>query len=95
MLRQAHLGGERVVAWGAGSKGNTFLNLVGQDVAAIVDINPKKRGKFVAGTGQPILAPDQLVESPPAAVVIMNPVYRTEIAASLDALGIESRLLVA
>jgi hypothetical protein len=95
VLRQAHLAGERVVAWGAGSKGNTFLNIVGQEVAAIVDINPKKRGKFVAGTGQPILAPPQLAESPPAAVVIMNPVYRVEIAASLEALGIQSRLLVA
>jgi len=95
VLRQAHLGGERVVAWGAGSKGNTFLNLVGQDVAAIVDINPKKRGKFVAGTGQPILAPEQLAENPPLTVVIMNPVYRAEIATTLDALGIEPRLLVA
>jgi hypothetical protein len=94
-LREAHSKGERVVAWGAGSKGNTFLNLVGEGVSAIVDINPKKRGKFVAGTGQPILRPEQLTEHPPSTVVIMNPAYRTEIAASLDELGVESRLLVA
>jgi SAM-dependent methyltransferase len=95
VLREAHSKGERVVAWGAGSKGNTFLNIVGPDVSAIVDINPKKRGKFVAGTGQPILAPEQLQENPPLTVVIMNPVYRAEIATTLDALGIEPRLLVA
>jgi 2-polyprenyl-3-methyl-5-hydroxy-6-metoxy-1,4-benzoquinol methylase len=95
LLGDAHRDGERVVAWGAGSKGNTFLNLVGQDLSAIVDINPKKRGKFVAGTGQPILAPEDLPEISPAAVVIMNPVYRTEIAARLNELGIDSRLLVA
>jgi SAM-dependent methyltransferase len=95
LLGDAHRNGERVVAWGAGSKGNTFLNLVGQDVSAIVDINPKKHGKFVAGTGQPILAPEDLPEISPAAVVIMNPVYRTEIAARLNELGIDSRLLVA
>lgn len=95
VLREAHAGGERVVAWGAGSKGNTFLNIVGQNISAIVDINPKKRGKFVAGAGQAILAPEQLAGSSPLTVVIMNPVYRAEIAACLDQLEIESRVLVA
>lgn len=85
----------RVVAWGAGSKGNTFLNLVGKDLSAIVDINPKKHGKFVAGTGQPIVAPEELTESRPSAVVIMNPAYRTEVAAELGELGLEPRLLIA
>jgi SAM-dependent methyltransferase len=84
-----------VVAWGAGSKGNSFLNLVGKDVRAIVDINPKKRGKFVAGTGQPIVAPEDLVGIEPATVVIMNPVYRNEIAAQLEELGLKPRLLTA
>jgi hypothetical protein len=83
------------VAWGAGSKGNSFLNLVGRDVKAIVDINPKKRGKFVAGTGQPIVAPEDLIGIEPATVVIMNPVYRSEIAAQLEQLGLKPRLLVA
>lgn len=86
---------ERVVAWGAGSKGNTFLNLVGSSVTAIVDINPKKRGKFVAGTGQPIMAPEQLGESPPSTVVIMNPAYQSEIADALRAMDIEAKLLIA
>jgi SAM-dependent methyltransferase len=95
VLREALSAGERVVAWGAGSKGNTFLNLLGEGVSAIVDINPKKRGKFVAGAGQPILPPEQLTENPPSTVVIMNPAYRTEIAACLEELGIEARLLVA
>lgn len=95
VLDETTSSGGRVVAWGAGSKGNTFLNVVGRDVSAIVDINPKKRGKFVAGTGQPILAPDQLTEDPPATVVIMNPVYRDEIAAQLGELGLGPRLLVA
>jgi SAM-dependent methyltransferase len=94
-MEKAGAGGERIVAWGAGSKGNTFLNLVGRDVSAIVDINPKKRGKFVAGTGQPILAPEELVMNPPSTVVIMNPVYRGEIATHLDEIGIKARLLVA
>ena len=94
-LQEARADGGRVVAWGAGSKGNTFLNLVGKDVSAIVDINPKKRGKFVAGTGQPIIAPEELIESRPSTVVIMNPAYRTEVAAVLSELGLKPRLLIA
>ncbi len=95
VLQKAQSSGERIVAWGAGSKGNSFLNAVGRDVSAIIDINPKKRGKFVAGTGQPILAPEQLADLPPSLVVIMNPVYQGEIAARLSELGFEPRLLVA
>ena len=94
-LNEAEADNQRVVAWGAGSKGNTFLNLVGPNVTAIVDINPKKRGKFVAGTGQPIVAPEQLVASAPSTVVIMNPAYQSEIADTLRAMGIEAKLLVA
>lgn len=94
-LSGTEAGQDRIVAWGAGSKGNTFLNLVGKDVSAIVDINPKKRGKFVAGTGQPIVAPERLAARPPATVVIMNPVYETEIAAQLRELGLDPQLVVA
>jgi hypothetical protein len=95
VMDKASDGRNRTVACGAGSKGNTFLNLVGRDVSAIVDINPKKRGKFVAGTGQPILAPEELADEPPSTVVIMNPVYRAEIATTLDELGIKAEILVA
>jgi hypothetical protein len=95
VLEQAQKAGGRVVAWGAGSKGNTFLNLVGKDVTAIVDINPKKHGKFVAGTGQPIIAPERLTEADPSTVVIMNPIYQNEIAEQLHALGLAPDLLVA
>jgi SAM-dependent methyltransferase len=94
-LAEARADGRPVVAWGAGSKGNTFLNIVGKDVSAIVDINPKKRGKFVAGTGQPIIAPGELTENPPSTVVIMNPIYRDEIAVQLSALGLDPLLVVA
>jgi hypothetical protein len=95
LLEQAESDGERVAAWGAGSKGNTFLNLVGPQVDAIVDINPKKHGKFVAGTGQPIVAPEQLRDTPPSTVVIMNSAYESEIADKLAELDIRARLLVA
>ncbi len=78
------------VIWGAGSKGVTFANLVGQGarVAALVDINPHKQGRYIAGTGHPIVAPEALPAFEPAVVLVMNPLYNTEIEARLAELGL-------
>ena len=52
----------KAVLWGAGSKGVTFLNTfkIKDEIQYIVDINPRKQGKFVAGSGQKIISPDFL-----------------------------------
>ena len=83
-----------VAVWGAGAKGTTFLNLVegGDRVGHLVDVNPRKRGKHVPGTGQPISAPEDLAERPPRHVVVMNPIYRAEIRQTLHGLGIEPEI---
>lgn len=89
--------GKRVVIWGAGSKAVTFLNVLNTAdlVRQVVDINPRKTGLFVPGTGQEIVRPEALVENPPDAVIIMNPIYREEIRGSLQELGLEPEILVA
>jgi SAM-dependent methyltransferase len=89
--------GQRVVVWGAGSKGVTFLNVADPErvVDRAVDLNPRKHGKHIAGTGQPIVGPEQLIREPPDAVVVMNPLYRDEIGGRLSQLGIDASLLVA
>lgn len=84
--------GGKAVIWGAGSKGVSFLSLVGGAVAAAVDINPHKHGKFMAGTGHRIMAPAELVELAPDLVIAMNPVYLEEIQTDLDALGLSAEL---
>jgi len=86
--------GRRAVAWGAGSKGVTFLNsLRGADVVeAIVDVNPKKQGHFVPGAAQPIIAPDALRALEPDAVILMNPNYRAEIEGMLESLGVRAEI---
>ncbi len=86
--------GRRVVLWGAGSKASGFLTTlgVGEEVAAIVDINPRKQGMFQAGTGHPIVAPKTLPELRPDVVVVMNPVYVREIGAQLADLGLTPRV---
>ena len=87
--------GRRAAIWGAGSKGVAFLTTLGLDdaVGYAVDINPNKHGTFMAGTGHEVVAPEFLVEYRPDTVVVMNPVYRAEIATTLAALGLTPRLL--
>lgn len=89
--------GENAVLWGAGSKGVTFLNSLGEAVPVhyVVDINPRKQGKYIAGTGQQIVAPEFLRKHPPATVIVMNPTYKQEIQAQLAELELSPRLLVA
>ena len=89
--------GKRVVAWGAGSKGVTFLNIMqAQDqVPYIVDINPRKLGMHVVGTGQEIVAPEALVAYQPDVVILMNPIYREEIAQMLADLGVTAEIVIA
>ncbi|NOX57977.1 MAG: methyltransferase domain-containing protein [Planctomycetes bacterium] len=85
--------GKRAVIWGAGSKGVTFLNVMkdtGNVVTHAVDVNPRKQGRFVTGTGQQIVAPAALTDIKPDTVLIMNAIYMAEIQAQLSDMGIEA-----
>lgn len=92
-LAEESAAGGRSVIWGASSKGVSFLGLVGEHVAAAVDINPHKRGTFVAGTGHRVVGPEDLGEIDPTLVVVMNPIYVDEIRAQLENLGLTPQLL--
>lgn len=85
----------RVVVWGAGSKGVTFLNMIDkqQQIEYVVDINPHKQGKYIAGTGQKIIAPEQLTDYQPDLVIIMNPIYKHEIQKMLEELKLYPELI--
>lgn len=81
-----------VALWGAGAKGVAFLNLL-EDPGAIdmvVDVNPRKTGRFIPGTGQRIDPPDSLADRPVRLVLIMNPAYETEIRDDLHRLGVDA-----
>ena len=80
-LRRMAQQGKRMVVWGAGSKGVTFLNtLKGADhIECVVDLNPHKHGKFVAGRGQHIVPPSFLDDYQPHIIIVMNPNYLDEI----------------
>ena len=90
----ARKNGRRVVLWGGGSKGVAFLTTLNilKEVEYVVDINPKKNGTYMAGTGQRIIAPEFLIEYKPDTVIVMNPIYCNEIQETLDRLGIIAQL---
>jgi hypothetical protein len=72
---------------------NRFRHL---DVAEyVVDINPRKHGKFVSGTGQQIVPPDFLKSYRPDAVVVTNRRYCEEISRQLQCFDLQPSLIVA
>jgi len=89
--------GARVVVWGAGSKGVSFLNALGADIAGaiefIVDINVHKHGKFVAGTGQQVVPVEHLADYRPQTVIVMNSAYLDEIRRAAGRQGVQAEFL--
>jgi hypothetical protein len=97
-LEQLKDQGQRVVAWGAGAKATTFLNIVdpaGSVILHVVDINPRKTGRFVPGSGQEIVESNSLRELHPDVIILMNEVYRDEIASDIAGLGLNPEFLAA
>lgn len=86
---------DRVVAWGAGSKGVSFCNLMGDmsPIEFVVDVNPLKFERFIAGSGQQIMAPAFLTEYRPDIVIVMNPIYQDEIKMNLETLGLSPKII--
>jgi SAM-dependent methyltransferase len=93
-LQELHSDGKKTVIWGSGSKGVSFLTTLGltDEIAGAVDINPHRQGYFMPGTGHRILSPDELVDLKPDAVIVMNPIYKDEIAADLATRGLKPRM---
>jgi hypothetical protein len=87
-----------IIVWGAGAKAVTFLNIIdpaGALITHVVDVNPRKAGRFIGGSGQQIVDPSAVSELRPEVVILMNPIYRNEIASALHAVGLHPELLVA
>ena len=87
--------GKKIVLWGSGSKAVSFLTTLGIDtqIRQVVDINPHRQDMYMPGTGQLIVGPEFLESDPPDTVIIMNPIYRSEISAKLAAMGLNPQIL--
>lgn len=73
---------KRIAIWGAGAKGNTFLNLLDphcEKVSFVIDMNPAKQGKYIAGTGHAIVSPEVLKSAEVKEILVMNENYLEEI----------------
>jgi hypothetical protein len=95
--------GRRVVAWGSGGRGVSFVNSMaagsgGSSAAGIeyvVDINPERQEKYVPGSGQRIIAPAELQQVQPDIIVLTNPTYRAEIEQMVAAFGLNPEYIEA
>jgi hypothetical protein len=87
--------GRRLAIWGSGSKCVSLISALGADAVpdAVVDVNPHKHGKFLAGSGYEIQGPDALTALRPDVVLIMNSIYTDEIRADLERRGLRPQLV--
>lgn len=94
-LERIERAGQRAVAWGAGAKGVGFLNMlkIRDQIEYIVDINPHKHGKYMAGTGQQIVPPEFLRDYRPDIIILMNPIYKQEIQQTVKELGLSPEFI--
>ena len=97
MLFELRKGSRKAVIWGAGAKAVGFLNMlkIRDEVPYAVDINPHKHGRHLAGTGQEIVPPEFLRQHNPDVVILMNAIYREEIAAHLAQLNVDAEIMAA
>lgn len=75
--------------WGAGAKGVTFAALLGTAVPVygMIDIDPKKQGRYTALTAVPIFSPAEAAARGIRHIVVMNPNYAAEVSDLISRMG--------
>lgn len=86
--------GGPVVLWQGAAKTVGFMTAIGGDIplAGAVDLNPMRQSQYLPPSGLRVLIPDELVNIGPRHIVLMNPVYKSEVQVKLDAMGVETSL---
>jgi hypothetical protein len=72
----------KLAIWGAGAKGATLANLIDPErrlLDCVIDINPNKQGRFLGGSGHPIVSLAEAQHRGVLAALLMNPNYRAEV----------------
>jgi hypothetical protein len=85
-----------VALWGAGAKGVTFALMTDPErrfIDHVVDINPSKQNRYVAGSGLKVLAPKDAAERGARTIFVMNPNYLDEIATMAAEVGVTAQLV--
>jgi len=96
-LEELGASGRRVVLWGSGGKGVSFLAAVpNRDrIACVVDVHPGRQGRWIPVSGLQVVAPETLVSLDPHVVVVTNPLYREEIRAQLASMEVACEVMAA
>jgi SAM-dependent methyltransferase len=87
--------GRKIVIWGSGSKCVAFLTTIGvtDEIEYVTDVNPHRHGKFIVGAGKEIVPPAFLKSYRPDEIIVMNPIYRDEVAAAAAAMDLDARII--
>ena len=95
VVKTAKADGQTVALWGSGSKAVSFLTTLGlgDDIDAVVDINPNRHNHYMPITCQKIIGPDDLVAVDPALVIVMNRIYVPEITEDLNKRGMHPKVM--
>jgi hypothetical protein len=88
---------QKIVLWGSGGKGVSFLNAIGRKsgIRYVVDINPSRHGRYIPGSAQQIVPPTFLTEYRPDVVILSNPAYESEIRQQIASIGLHPELWLA
>lgn len=73
LLEHAKAAGERVLVYGASTRGGTILQMIGAGpelLPAAVERNPVKVGKVMAATGIPIISEEEMRSDPPECLLV-------------------------
>ncbi len=72
-----------------------FMTTLGvkDEIQYIVDINPRRHGKFIPGVGKEIVAPEFLKQYRPDTVIVMNPIYCNEIKKMMDDMKVSAEYI--
>ena len=88
-LKSLKMKKQKIAIWGGGAKGVIFANLLDpkkEYISAVIDINPYKQGKYIAGTGHEILGIKALKQLNLDNIIVMNENYYEEIKESIEKL---------
>ena len=87
--------GEQIMLWGGGSKAVAFVSFTHAEgnLLAAIDINPRKSNTFLPGSGLPVLSPGQAKTCEVRMIILLNPIYRTEVERECSRLGIHASIV--
>ena len=87
---------DKIAVWGGGAKGVSFCNLIDPKhkfFNFVIDLNPKKHGKFIPGSGHKIINYKDIPKYKITKAVLMNSNYYKENLVLLKKSNIEIELL--